>query len=277
MKTKTSRPMDVFSVQPLNASALQKASFLALGATLLMGSLTVLPNLALAEDKFSLTGNAAVVSDYRYRGLSQTRFDPALQVGADLGLPNGLYAGVWATNIKWIKDAGAGGKGASEIDLYGGYKTELSKDLLADIGVLRYQYPGNNYASLGANDNANTTELYAAMTFGPATLKYSHAVTSLFGFKDSKGSHYLDLSASVDLGGGWMVMPHLGRQTVDGAGNGKYSYTDYSLGVTKDFSGVLLGITAVGTNVKNEADFSANPEGKFLGKSGVVLSAKYNF
>ena len=68
--------------------------------------LVVLSQSAQAQDKYSLTGNAAVVSDYRYRGITQTRFGPALQVGADLGLPNGLYAGVWATNIKWIKDAG---------------------------------------------------------------------------------------------------------------------------------------------------------------------------
>ena len=245
--------------------------------SLLVASLAIWSASVQAQQGLSLTGNAAVVSDYRYRGLSQTRFDPALQLGADLGLPNGLYAGVWATNIKWIKDAGPGGKGSMEIDLYGGYKTELSKDFVADVGVLRYQYPGNNYAALGANDNANTTELYGALSFGPATLKYSHAVTSLFGFKDSKGSNYLDVSASVDLGGGWAVLPHLGRQTVEGAGNSKYSYTDYSLGVTKDFSGVLFGLTAVGTSVKNKADFSANPEGKFLGKSGIVLSAKYNF
>ncbi|MFM7659653.1 MAG: TorF family putative porin [Betaproteobacteria bacterium] len=230
-----------------------------------------------AQDKYALTGNAAVVSDYRYRGITQTRFDPALQAGADLGLPNGLYAGVWATNIKWIKDAG--GKGSSEIDLYGGYKTELSKDLLLDVGVLRYQYPGNNYKQIPGtnNDNANTTELYGALSFGPATIKYSHATTSLFGYKNSKGSGYLDLMASFDLGGGWTIVPHLGRQTVDGAGNGKYSYTDYSLAVTKDWSGVLLGLSWVGTDVKDKADFMNPVNGKFTGKSGLVLSGKYNF
>ena len=92
--------------------------------SLLVASLAIWSASVQAQQGLSLTGNAAVVSDYRYRGLSQTRFDPALQLGADLGLPNGLYAGVWATNIKWIKDAGPGGKGSMEIDLYGGYKTE---------------------------------------------------------------------------------------------------------------------------------------------------------
>jgi len=226
-----------------------------------------------AQDKYALTGNAAVVSDYRYRGITQTRFDPALQVGADLGLPNGLYAGVWATNIKWIKDAG--GKGSSEIDLYGGYKTELSKDLLLDVGVLRYQYPGNNYKQIPGtnNDNANTTELYGALTYGPVTAKYSHSLTSLFGVKDSSGSSYFDLTATFDLGGGWSVVPHFGRQVV--ANNSSWNYNDLALTVTKDFSGVVFGLSAVTVDAKNEGNYQV--DNKFTGKSGLVLSAKYNF
>jgi uncharacterized protein (TIGR02001 family) len=273
MQTKSSRlNLNTFAQTP-KISAM-------LGAAILIGAALANPTSVSAQDKLSLTGNAAVVSDYRYRGITQTRFDPAIQVGADLGLPNGFYAGVWATNIKWIKDAAQGGKGASEVDLYAGYKAELGKDLMADVGVLRYQYPGNNYVITGG-DNANTTEIYGAVTFGPATLKYSHSLTSLFGFKNSKGSGYLDLSANFDLGSGWNVVPHLGRQTVDGevegVRNGKYSYTDYSIGITKDLSGVLLGITWVGTDVKDKKDFINPINGKFTGKSGLVLSAKYNF
>jgi len=224
-----------------------------------------------AQDKYALTGNAAVVSDYRYRGITQTRFGPALQVGADLGLPNGLYAGVWATNIKWIKDAGA--KGSSEVDLYGGYKTEIAKDVVADVGLLRYQYLGNTLGNVPGFDNANTTEIYGALTFGPVTAKYSHALTSLFGFKDSSGSGYFDLSASFDMGSGWTLVPHLGRQRV--ANNSTADYTDYSIAITKDVSGLLLGLSLIGVDAKDEMAYRA--DGKFAGKSAVVLSAKYNF
>jgi len=126
------------SPPPDRKGSYMKSSSRLVIATISIAILAGVTDSVQAQDKYALTGNAAVVSDYRYRGITQTRFDPALQVGADLGLPNGLYAGVWATNIKWIKDAG--GKGSSEIDLYGGYKTELSKDLLLDVGVLRYQY-----------------------------------------------------------------------------------------------------------------------------------------
>ncbi len=68
--------------------------------------------------------NAALVSDYRYRGISQTRLQPALQAGADFTHnPSGLYAGAWASTITWTKDAGGGGD--VEFDLYGGRRGTL--------------------------------------------------------------------------------------------------------------------------------------------------------
>jgi len=226
-----------------------------------------------AQQNLSLTANASVVSDYRYRGITQTRFDPALQVGADLSLPDGFYLGAWATNIKWLKDAGQGGKGSSEIDFYGGYKTPLGRHMIVDIGALRYQYPGNNYALMGQNDNANTTELYAALSFGHATLKYSRAVTSLFGWADSKGSGYLDLSANFDLGAGWSLTPHIGRQTV--ARHGLANYTDYALSINKEVAGFVFGANYIAVDARDESMYRA--DGKFAGKSGLIFSAKYNF
>jgi len=248
--------------------------------------LVVLSQSAQAQDKYSLTGNAAVVSDYRYRGITQTIFKPAVQVGADLGLPNGLYAGIWATNIKWIKDYGsidvrdnkgvAGIKGGSEVDIYAGYKTEIVKGVMGDIGVLRYQYPGNSLEKHSGYENANTTEVYGALSFGPATLKYSQSTTNLFGNANSKGSGYLDLSASFDLGNGWTISPHVGRQTVANVTAGAGDYVDVSLGVTKEVSGVLVGLTFITVDAKDES-FYQTFERKFQGKSAVVLSAKYNF
>ena len=126
---------------------------------------TALPTLSQAQD---LSFNLGLVSDYRYRGISQTRLKPAVQGGVDLGLPGGFYLGAWATNIKWIKDLG--GDANVELDVYGGYKTEIMKGLGLDVGVLTYVYPSNKL-----NPDADTTEIYGALTFGPATLKYSHA------------------------------------------------------------------------------------------------------
>ena len=63
-----------------------------------------------AKPDNEVTFNAAVVNDYRYRGYSQSRLDPALQGGADYTHnPTGFYAGTWLSTIKWTKDAGGSG------------------------------------------------------------------------------------------------------------------------------------------------------------------------
>jgi uncharacterized protein (TIGR02001 family) len=216
--------------------------------------------------------NVGAISDYRYRGISQTRLKPALQGGIDFAHSSGFYLGTWASTIKWIEDAGGGAR--VELDLYGGYKGDIVKDSLSfDVGVLTYQYPSNNL-----NPKAETTEIYGALTSGPLTVKYSHAVSNLFGFADSKNSGYLDASASFDVGGGVAIAPHVGYQRV--AKNGNYSYADYSLTVSKDFSGLAVSAAVVGTNAKKVGGvpvYYYAPSGKDLGKTSLVLGVKYSF
>lgn len=221
---------------------------------------------AAPEPEYTLSYNVGVVTDYRYRGISQSRLDPALQGGIDYAHKSGFYLGTWASTIKWIKDAG--GSGDIEWDLYGGYKGTAGA-VGYDLGVLRYQYPNNDL-----NPSANTTELYAAGTVGPATLKYSHSITNLFGFADSKGSGYLDLSASWDLGNGYSIAPHVGHQTVHH--DSAFSYTDYSLTLGKDFgNGFSVSAAAVGTDANKS--LYVTPSGKFTGRNALVLGAKYTF
>ncbi len=239
--------------------------------------LSALPSLSQAEDS-PLSFNIGAVTDYRYRGISQTRLKPALQGGLDYSFPSGFYLGAWASTIKWIKDNGV--SGGVELDLYGGYKFEPIKDWTLDLGVLRYEYAGNKLRDTGGGgiySNANTTEIYAAIGYGPVTAKYSHSVTDLFGNIDSKNSKYFELGGSFDLGNGWAIVPHLGRQLVKNLPVA--SYTDYSLGVTKDVSGFIVGLTLVGTNA-DENFYVPGPaanSSKFLGKDGVVLSVKKTF
>ena len=231
-----------------------------------------LPSAAYAQLAF----NAGAVTDYRYRGISQSRLKPAVQGGVDFAA-GGFYVGAWASTIKWIEDGNPKSSNKVEVDLYGGYKGEIVKDSLSyDVGVLAYQYPGHKAGDAGLT-SPNTTELYGALTFGPATVKYSHSVTNLFGFSDSKNSGYLDLSASFDVGGGVMLAPHVGYQKV--SHNSDYSYTDVSLGVSKDFNGLVVSATAVYADVKKLSGVPAyvGPNGKNLGKTGLVLGVKYNF
>lgn len=231
-----------------------KKTLLAVAAAL---AATAVPTIASAQLAF----NAAVVTDYRYRGVSQSQLKPALSGGVDYAA-GGFYVGAWASTIQWIKKAG--GDANLEIDIYAGYKGELMKGVGYDVGVLTYIYPSNKLSP-----SANTTELYGAATVGPATLKYSHAVTNLFAAADSKNSYYLDLSAGFDVGG-FMVTPHVGYQKIKNV----LSYTDYALTVSKDFSGFVPSLAIVGTDLKKS---EATLDGKFLGKTALVLGLKYNF
>jgi uncharacterized protein (TIGR02001 family) len=228
-------------------------------------AVTALPSVAQAELAF----NVGAVTDYRYRGISQTRLNPAVQGGIDYSI-GGFYVGAWASSIKWIKDAG--GDAPGEYDFYGGYKGEIAKGVGFDVGVLRYQYFSHDLAV-----SPNTTELYGSLTFGPATLKYSHAVTNLFGFSDSKNSSYIDLSAGFDVGAGVTLTPHIGYQKVKN--NSDFSYTDYAITASKDFSGLTVSLGAVYADVKKPGGTPAyiGPNGKNLGKAGVVLGVKYAF
>lgn len=221
-----------------------------------------------AAPESTMSFNVGGVNEYRYRGISQSRFDAALSGGADYADKSGVYVGVWGSSIKWIKDAG--GKANTEVDFYGGYKFTMG-DVGYDIGFLHYDYSGN-----ALKPSANTNELYGAITMGPATLKYSQSTGNLFGFANSKGSSYVDLTATFDLGDGYSLVPHIGYQAVKGAGNGIYSYTDTALTLGKDLgNGLAASAAIIGTNAKTGSYVS--PAGKQLGKSGLVVGLKYSF
>ncbi len=221
---------------------------------------------AAPEPDYTLSYNIGAVTDYRYRGISQSGLKPALQGGIDFAHKSGFYLGTWASTIKWIKDAG--GDAPAELDLYGGYKGTAGA-LGYDVGLLRYQYPDHNLAI-----SPNTTEIYGAATYGVATLKYSHALTNLFGFADSENSYYVEGSATFDLGNGFSVVPHIGYQKV--AHNSAFSYTDYAVTLGKDFgNGISASAAVIGTDA-NKALY-VRPDGKFLGKTGLVAGVKYSF
>lgn len=213
---------------------------------------------------YTLSFNVGAVTDYRYRGISQSRKKAALQGGIDFAHSSGFYLGTWATTIKWVKDGG--GNAGGEFDFYGGYKGTAGA-IGYDFGILTYQYPDHSLAI-----SPNTTEIYGAGTYGPVTLKYSHATTNLFGFADSKNSYYLDLSAFFDLGDGWSLTPHIGYQKVKN--NSASSYTDYALTLGKDFGG---GLSATAAIIGTDNDTYVGPGGKNLGNGTLVLGVKYAF
>lgn len=228
--------------------------------------LSFAPATAMADDGVAF--NAGLVTDYRYRGISQSRLKPALQGGIDY-TAGPFYLGAWGSTIKWLKDFAA--DASVEIDVYGGYKGEISKELTYDVGFLTYIYPSNSLSP-----NANTTEVYGALSYGPVTAKYSHSLTNTFGNADSKNSNYLDITATFEVADGWTLAPHIGRQRISGPSAGVGTYTDVSVTLSKDFKGVVPSLALVSTDA-DKSFYSSPVNGKFLGKTALVLGVKVNF
>ena len=269
--------MQLKKTQMIVVAALLAAGGVAQAQTAQSGQTAQTPAPAATEPTSPFSFNVGLVSDYRFRGISQTRLKPALQGGVDFAHASGLYVGLWASTIRILRDI-PGGDGPVELDIYGGYKGKINDNLAYDAGILRYQYPKQNFPI-----TVNTTELYGAVTYGPATLKYSHSIgKETFGVPNSRNTYYLEAAATFDLGSGWALTPHIGHQGYKGSnggvGNSGFaSYTDYSLGVSKELgNGISLSGTIVGTNTTN-AFYTSGANGKNLGKTGLVVGAKYTF
>ena len=296
---------------------LQKSA-LALAASSLLASAAFAQTAPAPEapEASPITANVTVVNDYRYRGMTQSNYKPAIQGGFDYAHESGFYIGNWNSSISWIGDsypANTGGRTSApsapiEMDFYAGFKKELiGAGFASDIGVLQYYYPmanapanacGGTGANAGARNvcgaNPNTTELYVAQnfTFGPLTgfAKVSYSLSNIFGINNSSGSYYPDLTMNYDTGvWGLALNGHVGyqyvsnTQTLSGVSY-NFSYTDWKLGITKDFGGGLSGnISYVGTTNPQAAGAylwsvpSSNGTSKSAGQSGGLISLTKTF
>lgn len=192
------------------------------------------------ESPHSFTANVTVASDYRFRGYSQTAEEPTIQGGFDYAHASGFYIGNWNSNVS----SSLFTDGSIEMDLYAGYAWDLTPDVGADVGVLHYYYPGTT------GTDFDTTELYLKGTYKGFYAKYSHSLTDLFGVADSEGSGYLDLGAEFEIADKTALKLHVGHQKV--RHNGDLDYTDYSVGVTRDFGFATAGLTYVDTDVSGD-------------------------
>ncbi len=240
-----------------------------------LGTLFALPALAADAPPYTITSNVSLVSDYLYRGISQTGAQPALQGGFDYAHASGAYAGVWGSNISWLSDAGGADNASVELDTYFGFKSSFAKDFTYDVGFLRYNYPGSYGVGL---TKADTDEIYGAVGYKWVTLKYSHSLGDTFGVADARGTNYVALSASYPVPDtGITLGAAYGKQTYKGvnAGTGATSltYSDYKLSATKDFSGFVLGLAYSSTDAEAAYTILDNE----LGKDTAVLSLTRSF
>ncbi|MGN6655066.1 MAG: TorF family putative porin [Rhodanobacter sp.] len=220
------------------------------------------------------SGNAGVVSDYLFRGISQTDRRPAVQAGIEFDHASGWYVGGWGSNVSWLSDASttaAPVSGSVELDLYGGWRGRFGDDWSIDLGAYRYQYPGSYPQGFTL---PNTTEAYAALAWKSVSLKYSYAFTDLFGYAHSEHSSYLELSWSQPLAPGWQLDAHVGRQRVANAR--RASYLDWKLGVTRSFAGHWsLALGYCDTDARRA--LYTNARGHYLGRATAVLGLARSF
>jgi uncharacterized protein (TIGR02001 family) len=183
----------------------------------------------------SFSGSAALTTDYRFRGVTQTQNDPALQGGFTLGHASGLYFGLWGSNVNF-----GSGTPSLELDPSIGYAVKLesfsSKPVL-DVGVLYYNYPS-------ASD-LNWAELYGKLT-RRAMAEGDSLLTNLNYSNDYAGvsadSWNVNASYSIPFGSsGFGAVAAVGYTAVDGDKykfNGDDNYVDWKAGLTYGFKSV---------------------------------------
>jgi uncharacterized protein (TIGR02001 family) len=199
---------------------------------------------AMAEEaattpEHTFTANVGLFSQYIFRGISQTRDDPALQGGFDYAHFIGLYLGTWASSISWLKEGGDDQYyrrgGSAEIDFHGGYKSTFGDTRVGyDVGLLYYRYPGDhNPESSRMPTLFRPTPVCRGSWF---TAKYSYSLLDrTFGSAESQGTWYFDLVAVAPLSDtGATTGVHWGRQDYHGAANGIYSYNDWRVSLAYD-------------------------------------------
>jgi uncharacterized protein (TIGR02001 family) len=274
-----------------------KKTKLALAALMTLASASVLAQTAAAPaaapaptPDWTITGNAGLFSDYRFRGISQTDKKPAFQGGFDIAHSSGFYIGNWNSNIDSAFYTGAN----VEMDFYTGFKGTVGDTGLGyDIGAIYYYYPGSDRNNAAGIDNK---EIYVGASYGPVSAKVYVPIGDFFsaqrnfGGKSAAGSYYIDLSGAYDLANagapGFALVAHFGYQDLKGAAkltdvsSGKLedSYIDWKLGATYTVSGgplngIVFGLSYIDTDI-DIVNSAGSPTRKLSGATGVFSISK---
>jgi len=225
---------------------------------------------------FTVTGGATLVSDYRFRGISQTDKRFAVQGTLTVSHSSGFYATVWGSSID---DYIANGSD-QEIDLIAGYSKAFS-GITFDGGVLYYYYPGSG------GINSDFFEPYASLktTYGPVTGKVGVAYAPkqhAIAWNESRSDNlylYGELSGAV---GPIALTSHLGytkgKSFMTG---GLKNYLDWNIGASYTWNHLTFGVSYVDTDIKRSDSPDAPgvfvQKSRFIAKGGVVGSVGVAF
>lgn len=218
----------------------------------------------------TVSGSAAIASDYRFRGVSQSDQEMAVQGGITVSHESGLYAGVWGSNLAgWGTFGGAN----MELDLIGGYKAKLAENATLDIGLTWYMYPGGAdktdfaepYAKL--TGSAGSATLTAGVAYAPKQQAigkwYNTGTDAANGFYNNPGDKddnlYLwgdgayaiggtPITAKAHVGHSW-GQNGLGPNATAVAPTGEY--WDWSLGADVTYKNLTFNVSYIDTDISN--------------------------
>ena len=265
-----------------------------LGAAML--SIAAMP--AAAQDTapppaITVSGSVALVSDYRFRGVSQSDKEMAIQGGITVAHESGFYAGVWGSNL-----AGWGTFGGSnmELDLIGGYKHSFG-GATVDVGLTWYMYPGGadttDFAEpyVKVSGTAGPVNLLAGVAYAPKQKALGNFSNTPQSAGQSEDNFYIWGDASAGIPSTPITVkahvgysdgnPGLGPNGTSVAPTGKY--VDWLLGVDYVLGPVTLGAAYVDTDISMkeaaylQPNFSSTKDGSSIAGSRVVLSVTAAF
>lgn len=211
----------------------------------------------------SVSGGATLVSDYRFRGISQTDKRFAVQGSFTLSHTSGFYGTVWGSSIDDYVYNGAD----QEIDFIVGYKKTFGNTTI-DGGVLYYYYPGSG----GIDSDFFEPYVSVAQAFGPVTAKvtanYAPRQSALSIGNGKEDNLYLagDLSAAIP-NTPISLTAHLGHSFGPSYLTIGKRYTDFSLGASVTVKNLTGGLAYVDTD-----DAFITPSGRNASKGGLVAS-----
>ncbi len=245
---------------------------------------SVLLGTAPAANAAEWSGNVAIASDYRFRGISQGDRSPAIQGGFDLETESGFYVGTWASNVTF-SDA------AIEMDFYLGFGGDISEGVSYDVGYLYYAYPEDGSLELdGSGDrDLDYSEIYASVSFGDATLGFAYSNDYFF---ETGNFYYIYGDYSFALAENWSLDLHYGLNVFEDeelgadfgigecaatAANGECingsedSYGDWSVGVSTSAAGLDISLQYIDTSLDEEECFGGS---KLCDSSAVLTISK---
>jgi uncharacterized protein (TIGR02001 family) len=218
---------------------------------------------ATSVQAFEISANVALVSDYRFRGISQTDKGAAIQGGFDAAFEPGFYIGTWASSVDFgdadpdpedpdCPTCDPGSYGSMEIDYYAGWAGPIGDtDFGIDAGYMYYQYPGDTVDPKGDYQEFHLTGSWKDLSIGATYSDDYYAESGKFWY--FAGDYSLTFAEDFSLG------LHVGYNDFDEVGflsAGADNYTDWSVTLGYSVFGVDLAVAYVDTNLNDEEYFN---------------------